>query len=722
MALCMPQTLRSQNKTLTLDDLIPGGKTYRKYIPSLPQRINWQGDILTYQKGDSIWTVSKETGKDASVLLTLAQVNEVLGDKKISSLQSVQPAKNNAWIIRSQDALTVYNFKENSLLAQFKLSPEMANIDLSQESMTMAYTIKNNLYVQNKNGESFAISDEKNNNIRIIYGQSVHQNEFGIHKGTFWSPTGNLLAFYRMDESMVGVYPLVDTNARIAKEIDRVYPMAGEKSHHVNVGIYNPITHITFYLETGLPKDKYLTNIAWNPEGTVVYIAELNRKQDSLQMNAYDAKTGKKIKTLFTEESDKYVEPQHPIVFLKNNPNKFIWQSQRDGYNHLYLYNTDGKLLKQLTKGAFDVLQFVGMTEDGNTIFYKTNEDNPLDQKVYKQNIKSGKTTLLTKEEGVHQVSLDKTANYMINWFSSQKNPGTVNIIQTQNGKITPFYQAKDPMKGFVMPEIILGSLKANDNKTDLYYRLILPTDFDANKKYPVVIYVYGGPHSQMVTNNWMAGARGWDIYMAERGYIVFTLDNRGTQGRGIEFENATHGQLGVIETEDQMTGVQFLSSLPYVDTNRIGVHGWSFGGFMTLNMMLRHPDVFKVGVAGGPVVDWKYYEVMYGERYMGSPKDNPKGYEESNMTKYIKNLKGRLMVIIGDNDPVVLPQHTSQLMRAAVKEGVHPDLFIYPGHEHNVIGKDRVHLHEHITRYFDDFLKPLKSSVDDDNNEKNQE
>ena len=251
-----------------------------------------------------------------------------------------------------------------------------------------------------------------------------------------------------------------------------------------------------------------------------------------------------------------------------------------------------------------------------------------------------------------------------------------------------------------------MGTIKAEDGVTDLYYRLIKPVDFDPAKKYPTVVYVYGGPHAQVVNNTWLGGARGWEIYMASKGYVMFSVDNRGSENRGLNFEQVTFRQLGVTEAKDQIKGVEFLKSLSFVDANRIGVHGWSFGGFMTTNLMLRYPDVFKVGVAGGPVIDWSYYEVMYGERYMDTPESNPEGYKESNMRLKAGNLKGHLLVIHGGVDPTCVPQHTYSFMKACVEAGKYPDLFIYPGHEHGVVGKDRVHLSNKMTQYFDEFLK----------------
>ncbi len=279
-------------------------------------------------------------------------------------------------------------------------------------------------------------------------------------------------------------------------------------------------------------------------------------------------------------------------------------------------------------------------------------------------------------------------------------------IAKGQHRKISPMWKSdlSNIYKNYFgeLPK----EVKAADGKTDLYYRLVKPVDFDANKKYPAVVYVYGGPHAHNVNESWNYLARPWEIYMAQKGYVVYVVDNRGSEHRGFEFESCTHRHLGEIEMLDQLEGVKFLKSLPYVDADRLGVHGWSYGGFMTTNLMCTYPDVFKVGVAGGPVIDWKFYEVMYGERYMDTPQENPEGYEKTSLLNKAKNLKGRLQIIVGYNDPTCVLQHNLSFLRACEDAGTQPDYFVYPGDGHNMMGQDMVHLHERITRYFDDFLK----------------
>ena len=387
--------------------------------------------------------------------------------------------------------------------------------------------------------------------------------------------------------------------------------------------------------------------------------------------------------------------------------NLFIYQSQHDEFNHLYLYNIKGELQQQLTQGDWLVQQLIGFNPKKKEVIIVSTEQSPLQANPYAVNIHTGKRRLIGSSDGLHDITLSKSGSYVLDRYSAPDIPRRIAIASTEDGKVKQtLLDSKDPWADFDVPGITVGTIKAADGETDLYYRLVRPTNFDPTKKYPAVIYVYGGPHAQNVSAGWNHSVRGWDIYMAQKGYVILTVDNRGSSNRGLEFENCTFRHLGEEEIKGQMEGVAFLKSLPYVDSERLRVHGWSFGGFMTTNLMLTYPDVFKVGVAGGPVIGWNYYEAMYGERYMDSPQDNPEGYKASNLKEKAGNLKGRLLIIHGGNDPVCVPQHTLSFMRACIDNDTQPDLFLYPGQGHNMQGKDRIHLHEKITRYFEDFLK----------------
>ncbi|MDD6016273.1 MAG: DPP IV N-terminal domain-containing protein [Prevotellaceae bacterium] len=706
----------AQKQLFTINDLIPGGSTY--YRNSVPENryLVWWGDECVEQDIHECRIINKQDGS-TQTLVTLEQMNDILtkaGHKPIYHLYDTTfpyAGKTFALITLSHEKVLV-DWTENKVVWHATLSPEAGNTDWNKDSQSIAYTIDHNLFVLTADGKSHQVSSD--GSIDLIYGESVHRDEFGISKGTFWSPDGTLLAFYKMDQSMVSKFPQVnitlpsqtpDGESRIATTSPDPYPMAGETSHKVYVGIFNPQTDKTVYLNTGNPTDRYFTNIAWAPDGKKLYLIELNRDQNHGSLDEYDALTGKKLRTLFTEDNDKYFEPLHPIQFLPWDDSKFIYQTRRDGYNHIYIYHVSGKLIKQLTTGNFEVSDILGFNKSQKTILYTSNEKDPLQQNVFSVDMK-GKRTLLGDATGWHNATLSESGNYFIDNHSSPLIARHIDIVSTSDRKGTNIFTAEDPWAEYKVPEVKVGTIKAADGVTDLYYRLILPTDFDPTKKYPAVVYVYGGPHAHNIdaTAHW--GARGWDIWMAQQGYVMFCLDNRGSEHRGLAFEQATFRQLGVEEMKDQIKGVEFLKSLPYVDGERLGVHGWSFGGFMTTSLMTTYPDVFKVGVAGGPVIDWRFYEVMYGERYMDTPQTNPEGYESTSLLGKAKNLKGRLMVIYGGNDPVCVPQHTLSFMRACIDADTYPDLFTYPGDGHNMMGTDRVHLHNVITRYFEDHLK----------------
>lgn len=577
-------------------------------------------------------------------------------------------------------------------------------LEWCKASNAAAFLRDENLWVRYADGHDVQLS--KDGSREIVYGQSVHRDEFGIYKGTFWSNNGKKLAFYRMDQSMVADYPQVNTFKREAELEPDKYPMAGMTSHQVTVGIFDLETERIVYLNVGDPTDRYFTNISWAPDDKTLYLYELNRDQNHCTLDAYDVATGNKIKTLYTETSDKYVEPQHPITFLPWDSSKFIYWSWKDGFTHLYLMDTEGRELGQLTSGNWVVKSIEGFCPATKSAIIITKEAGDLQRNIYSLNIKTKKRTLLDNGKGVHQAKLSEDGLWLVDTWQEPDVPRACAVTNTKTGKSTLLQIASDPWEGWYQPIFESGSVKAEDGVTDLYWRMVKPADFDPNKKYPTVVYVYGGPHAHSIEASWHWASRSWETYMAQKGYIIFVLDNRGSEDRGRDFEQATFRHLGQVEMRDQMSGVTYLKSLSYIDADRIGVHGWSFGGFMTTSLMTNYPDVFKVGVAGGPVIDWKWYEVMYGERYMDTPEQNPEGYEQTSLINKAKNLKGKLQIIIGMNDPTVVPQHALQFLNACTEAGTQPDFFVYPGEGHNMAGHKSVHLHERITQYFEDYLK----------------
>jgi dipeptidyl-peptidase-4 len=477
--------------------------------------------------------------------------------------------------------------------------------------------------------------------------------------------------------------------------------MAGDLSHHVTLGIYNAETEKTIWVKTEGPEEQYLTNIAWSPDDQFVYIAIVNREQNHFSVNEYNVATGLFVKTLFEETDSKYAEPLVPMQFVKNNPGQFIWQSKRDGWNHLYLYGTDGKLIKQLTTGNWEVTEVKGFDEKGENLFFVSTIVSPISKNLCSINLKTGKLSTITEGDQVHTNSYSTDGAYVLDNFSNPNNPRTIQLIETKSGKKKILLTASNPLANFKQGALNIFTIK-NNKGDDLYCRLFKPVDFDSTRKYPVIVYWYGGPHAQMITNSWNGGAGDyWFQYMAERGYVVFTLDTRGSSNRGKAFEQEIHRNAGKYQMEDLMSGVNYLNELTFTDKNNMGLFGWSYGGFMTIDFMLNHPGVFRTAVAGGPVTDWKFYEIMYTERYMDSPQENPDGFEATDLTKQIEKLKGKLLLIHGMQDNVVVMQHSVNLVKAAVDKGVQVDYMIYPGHEHNVLGKDRAHLYKKVTDYF---------------------
>lgn len=671
-----------------------------------PERINglqWipEEEAYSFTENNNL-VKSHATKTQSDTLVTIEQLSEALNkDEKLKRFPSIMWKDSKRFTFQKDNKVYEYHIENHDVTEIMHFKEDAENKDIHLTANRAAFTVGQNLFVA-IDGETRQITHDTVDG--IVNGAAAHRREFGISRGTFWSNTGRYLAYYHMDESMVSEYPIVNVSHRVAKAENIRYPMAGMKSHEVKVAVYDTQTEETIYLDAQGEKEDYLTNITWSPDDTHIYVAELNRGQNQMQLNRFSSEDGTFLKTLFEETHDRYVEPEHGPYFLPNDESRFLWFSERDGYNHLYLYSVSGEMEKQLTEGEWVVQDIAGFSSKGRDVLFYATKNSPLNRDLFKARIKTGKISEVTPDKGTHRVKPADDNKYLIDQYSSMEMGRAYKIIDNKGKTHKTLLTDKDPMKAFATGEIETGILKGEGN-TDLYYRLIKPTNFNPEKQYPVFIYTYGGPHAQLITNSYKAGARFFLNYIASQGYVVFTLDNRGSANRGFEFESIIHRNLGKYEMADQMTGVDYLQSLPYVDESRIGINGWSYGGFMSTALMLHHPEVFKVAVAGGPVIDWKYYEVMYGERYMDTPEENPEGYENSSLLNKAGNLDGRLLIIHGTHDPVVVWQHSRQFVKKCVEEGKLLDYFIYPGHEHNVRGPQRVHLFKKITQYFNDHL-----------------
>ena len=688
----------AQEGIFNLNDLFTNGNLSS-------QRLNqWQwlpkSSDFVYVKGDTLFRRTVPSGKEAS-WITLEEINAALADAGLGKLKRFPGMA--CWIsatqvyVRVKEGYALYDAAQKKIETTLKTAVGgAANLCVDWNHARFAYTVGDHLFVCRAGSEAVQVDNDNARDVR--YGHVPHRNEFGIEQGAFWSPKGNCLAFYRMDESMVTDYPLVEAQGRIATLKNIKYPMAGMTSHEVTLGVYNMETGKTVYMQTGEPRDHFLCSVSWTPDEKYILMAVLNREQNHLQLNKYDAQTGAFVATLFEESSTRYVEPSDPLYFLPNQPDRFIYVTRRDGWKHFYLYDLSGRLIRQLTSGNWEVKEFRGFDQTGNKVFFTSNRDEIPGDHFYVLDLKKDGIQRITTEDGTHSVQPNAAATFFLDVYSSIRQEPRY-VLRDKNGAVKEvLLDNKGYLSGYMIPETRIFTIK-NHNNDDLYCRMILPVLFDSTKKYPVFLYVYGGPHSQMVTNSWLAG--GWFLqYMAQKGYIVFTLDNRGTNYRGFEFESCIHRHLGDYEVEDQMCGVEYLRSLPYADTSRFSVDGWSYGGFMTLSLFTRHPGVFKKATAGGPVIDWKYYEVMYGERYMDMPQENPDGYEKASLLNRVDSIQGDLLIFHGAQDGTVLWQHTLQFITRCIARGKQVDYFIYPTHEHNVGGIERTHLWKKIERF----------------------
>lgn len=683
-----------QLKELTLEGAVLG--YYNGLYPESLRNLQWVENTGNYcfvsEKGLEV--KSSKTNKLVQ-LIKNEELVEALPE--LESFPYIESINEKEFIFTGQKAVYTYNYKEKSL-SSVSFKGEAANQDYNSASKSLAYTLDNNLLVNYK-GESKKITNSNDKN--IVSGQAIHRFEFGISKGTFWSPSGKKLAFSQKDETNVADYPLLDINSTpgILKTIK--YPMAGQKSEHGKIGVYNVEKENLVYLKSGEPLDHFLTNTTWGPEEQFIYLAEVNRDQNHMWLNQYNAATGEKVKTLFEEKNDKWVEPEHGLYFLPNNSKEFLWLSEKGGFMNIYHYSTEGKLISQITDVKWVIDNILGFDAKGENIIFEGTGEDPREFHAFKVNIKTKEIIRLTNERGVHQVKYNPVTNSILDSYSNLSTPKKI-VIRTRSknkNETIELLSSENPLKEYKYGSTEFMTLKSKSGE-DLYGRIIKPHDFDSNKKYPVLVYVYGGPHAQLVNNAWLGGASLWMYWMAEQGYIVYTLDGRGSKHRGFKFESGVHRQLGTLEIEDQLTGVEYLKSLPYVDAKRMAVHGWSFGGFMTTSLMLRSPGTFTTGVAGGPVIDWKWYEIMYGERYMDQPVQNKEGYEKASLLNYVNNLEGNLLMIHGTSDDVVVMQHNLAFVQKCVAEGVQIDFFPYPMHPHNVRGKDRVHLMTKVLNY----------------------
>lgn len=588
-------------------------------------------------------------------------------------------------------------------------TPEFeTDIRFSPKANYISFVREQNLYVKNiKSGQESAITTDGKGPIKYGMAEFVAQEEMGRMTGYWWSPDESQIAYTRIDESPVEEITRSEIYADSIKMITQRYPSTGTPNVKVALAVASLEDKKPHWVDLGDEEDIYLARVKWLRDSRHLSYQWQSRNQQHLALRQVNTDNWQQ-KTLVEETAPTWVNLQDDLTFLRHSP-QFIWPSERDGFKHLYLYNNDGTLLRQLTKGKWVVDDIVAVDETNKLVYFTGRKDTPLEKHLYKVSLNGGEITKVSQRSGFHGISFDRKAQVYVDRFSTINTPPQVSLHKADGSRLAWLAENalddKHPLNAYqqqwVKPSF--GSF-TTDQGVELFYRMYTPKTLKA--KHPAIVYLYGGPHAQVVTNSW-AGNRGLMFqYWASQGYVVFSLDNRGSNYRGKAFEDAIYLNMGDVEVQDQIEGVKFLRQLPHVDAERIGVHGHSYGGYMTLMSMFKAGDYFQAGVSGAPVTDWLLYDTHYTERYMGHPAENTQGYEKSSVFPYAKDLKGDLLIYHGMADDNVLFTHSTKLYKALQDLAIPFEVMDYPGKKHGIRGKQtQIHLNRTVTNFFDRHL-----------------
>jgi dipeptidyl-peptidase-4 len=567
----------------------------------------------------------------------------------------------------------------------------------------VAWVHAHDLWLADRDGRTRQITFDGSGD--IVYGGAAHRAEFGIDRGLFWSANGRFVAFSREDQRGIAPYPYQDLRRTPPAPVAGRYPMAGAVHAKVRIGVLDTTTGNRIWLEHDADEDVYWTNVTFGPAETVV-VARVDRGQSHLALVRYSAVTGKREATLLEEQDPEWVEPEHGPVFLADG--RFVWWSTRGGHRHLWLHAADGATVHAITKGAFDVQRLLGVADDGKELWFEASGEDPRQLHLFVAKVDGSEVQQVTREQGTHRTSLAPDGQRAHVVWSNLETPPGARLLDLGSGTVVPLPAPPDPLAAYRLPTQRMFQVKAEDD-TVLYGHLALPPDLAEGKKCPVLLYVYGGPHVQLVTDQWLGGAPLWLQAFAAEGYAVCRLDNRGTPNRGIAFEQSVHRRLGTLDVQDQLRAVAWLQQQPFVDATRIGVHGWSYGGYLTLRLLLQAPTTFACGVSGAPVTDWAMYETGYGERYMDTPAENPDGYRTASCLPLAGQLQRPLLLVHGTDDQTVVWSHSLAFVDACIEAGVRLDYLPYPMRRHGLVGKDRVHFMKLLQEYLARHLQPGK-------------
>jgi dipeptidyl-peptidase-4 len=600
-----------------------------------------------------------------------------------------------AWLdVKSQTTRTLVSGK--ATLVDPKISPDGRNVSFVRD---------HNVWLMNlADGKERAVTQGGTEEIRKGELDWVYPEELDIKTAYWWSPDSSAIAYLEMDERKVSQYPLVDFSSPSGEAEMERYPTAGGANPIVRVFVASLTGVESRAMDIGAETDIYIPRVNWLTDSKHLAIQRFNRTQTALDLLIADSTTGK-TRTVLSENDANWINVSDDLYFLKDGK-RFLWSSERSGYRHLYLYDLEGKQLAQLTKGEWEVSAVDAVDEAKGLVYLTATEKSPLERHLYRLALDGTGFTRLTKDEGTHAAVLAPNAAAFYDTYSNAATPPRQDLDRADGSRVATINENKiAELADYHLSPMEFLTVKSRDG-VQLNASIIKPPDFHPQTKYPVLVYTYGGPHAQVVRNGWGGANFLWHQLMAQKGYIIFSLDNRGSGGRGHAFETPLHFRMGAQELLDQRDGVQYLKALPYVDSNRIGVWGWSYGGYMTLHAMFEAGDDFKAGFAGGPVTDWRYYDTIYTERYLGLPQKNEKGYQDSSPVKYAIQLKGKLLIAHGTGDDNVHFANTLAVINDLIEAGKYVEVLAFPGRGHGVSDPPaRRVLMQRVTQFFLDNL-----------------
>ena len=710
--------LRAQGERnqLSLDDIFTSGKYAGKAITG----VHWLNDgaRYSYYERDTAAKVTNifiydVNSKSSRRVLTTAELKMAQDDPpfRFTTYQwspdekhilfiSAPPEREYLSRLTPAGNIFVYDLGNKSFRRLTNVSDPQYNVKFSPDGKSIGFVRNNNIFVVDvaSGAERQLTTDGAEH---IINGKFdwVYEEEFEISDGWQWSPDGKHIAFWRLDENRVPEYTLTEWDSLHLTLIPMRYPKAGEPNSIVKIGVIDLQSSMTKWMDLGSNDDIYIPRMQWTLDPAILSIQRMNRAQNVLELLYADIVTGT-THTVLTESEEKWVDISNDLTFLKDG--NFIWPSERDGYRHLYLYKNDGTVVNQITKGEWEVDSFCGVDEKTGTVYFSSTEVSPLERHIYRIQLDGRKKKRITEMAGTHTANFSPTYKYFLDTYSNISTPPRISLMNNEGSVLSVVEENNiQTLKNVQIGKTAFLSITTADG-VSLNASIMKPANFDSTKKYPVLVYTYGGPGSQVVRNAWERTSDVlWYTYLGEHGYLIFMVDNRGTGARGKAFKTAGYRNLGKWEVNDQVEGARYLSSLPYVDRERIGIWGWSYGGYLTSMVILNGADYFKAAVAVAPVTSWRYYDNIYTERYMGTPQNNPSGYVESSPITHASKLKGKFLLIHGTSDDNVHFQNTANFVSALEKANKQFSLRFYPDKNHGIYGGvTRLNLYTLMTNF----------------------